>query len=275
MSSCLALSGLAARGASPASRILLLRQLRDRGFACVTVDEVETLQHLQLAIPEARKLSGFRFPPMEEGANILWTETQRQIFLALFRVAKTCLGALLEEAVPNSASNRLTNILEESAASPPFKFHPNEPFQSSQPFAWTFFNLFNYKNGLLNPHVDRSLITVIYSSSSPPQLLPLTSTETRSALWIQDRHGTWHDGDRAAAGDDQVLVMIGEEFQEAGLVMADDDLYPALHAVKVDPKGENLARPHFRPDPAQDTSIEPRISAALILRHDLEQLAHA
>jgi len=279
MSSFLSLSGLAARGstrtASSASR-LLLHQLGEHGFACVTVDEEETLQHLQLAIPEARKLSGFRFPPMEEGTNILWTERQRQIFLALFRVAKTCLGALLAEAIQNRASSHLKSVLKKSEASPPFTCHPNEPFHPNQPFAWTFFNLFNYRNGLLNPHVDRSLITVIYSSPPPPPPPPpQASPVPRSSLWIQDRLGTWRDGDRAAAGDNQVLVMIGEEFEEAGLVMAEEDgLYPALHAVKVDPQGENLARPHFRPDPAQVTSVKPRISAALILRHDLEQLAH-
>ena len=132
-------------------------------------------------------------------------------------------------------------------------------------FYRTFFNLFNYQNGLLNPHVDRSLVTVIYSS-----LPPANPCEPRSKLWVQDNNGRWHDGDQGAAGDDQVVVLLGEELQLAGL--ASDGLYPALHAVKVDPQGENLSRPHFRSDPAQIASIEPRLSAALILRHDLDSL---
>jgi len=152
-----------------------------------------------------------------------------------------------------------------------FSAHPHEPFQAGQPFAWTFFNLFNYQNGLLNPHVDRSLLTVIYSS--PPSSGTAT---TSSTLWIQDRHGAWHDGDRAAAKEDQVVVMVGEELAETGIA-ANLDLIPALHAVKVDPQGPNISRPHFRPDPAQQQATvggavgesNYRLSAALILRHDL------
>ena len=243
-----------------------MQRLREHGFACITVDEDDTLQNLRLAMSEARKLPGFRFPPMEESESIFYSEHQRQIFRALFRVATTCLGAILAETRQNSSSSsRLVELLKESESLPPFHYHPNEPFQSSQPFAWTFFNLFNYKNGLLNPHVDRSLVTVIYSSPPPPTL-----SEPHSRLWIQDRHGVWRDGDQEAAADDQIVVMIGEEFQDAGLAV--DGLYPALHAVKVSPRGENFSRPHFRADPGQSASIEPRISAALILRHDVENL---
>jgi len=268
---------LSSLGAGSA-RQLMLRQLRNQGFCCVTVDEHDTLRHLKLALPEAKKLTGFRFPPMEEGATISYSENQRQIFRALFRVATTCLGALLKESLPSSSVEALTKALQDSECSnPPFGRHrPHEPFQPGQPFAWTFFNLFNYQNGLLNPHVDRSLMTVIYSSPPPPA--NLCQLKKRSTLWIRDRHGIWRDGDRAAAGDDQVVVMVGEELQESGIVVsaataAGGDLVPALHAVKVDPNGGNLPRPHFCPDPAQehDATVDPRMSAALILRHDLQQ----
>ena len=261
------LSKLASASHVQPVRALLIQKLREHGFACVTVDENDTLQNLQLAISEARKLPGFRFPPMNENESILYSEHQRQIFRALFRVATKCLGAILAETRQSSrTTSRLVELLKESESLPPFHYHLHEPFQSSQPFAWTFFNLFNYKNGLLNAHVDRSLVTVIYSP--PPPSAP--SSKPRSTLWIQDRHGIWRDGDREAAADDQVVVLIGEEFQDVGLAV--DGLYPALHAVKVDPREGNLARPHFRADPAQSASIEPRISAALILRHDVEYL---
>ena len=73
------------------------------------------------------------------------------------------------------------------------------------------------------------------------------------------------------AADDQVVVMVGEELPETVGTMdaAAWGLQPALHAVKVDPQAANLSRPHFRPDPAQDWSMEARVSAALILRHEV------
>ena len=98
----------------------------------------------------------------------------------------------------------------------------NEPFSNpQQPFAQSFFNLFNYKYGSLNAHVDRSLVTVIYSLSAlPSSSISLSSsssvcnntetnndagvddistnnnnTTTRSKLWIQNKKGIWHDAD--------------------------------------------------------------------------------
>lgn len=251
--------------------LALLSQLRHRGFACLTVDERETAQNLRLALTEARRIQGFRFPPMEEGALISYSENQRRIFGALFHIATICLGALMSQTPPHFRSEHpLIETLEQTykyKQNRPFIHHSHEPFQPGQPFAGTFFNLFNYRHGMLNPHVDRSLLTVVYSSDAPA-LEPQQQQQQRSKLWIENRFGTWIDGDSACCNDDQVIIMIGEELQQVGVADA-LDLVPVLHAVKVDPKGPHVARPHYRPDPDQtNDSDQIRQSAALILRHD-------
>jgi hypothetical protein len=235
----------------------LISQLRSKGFGIVTVDDEAKLSGLRIALQQAEQLPGFRFPPIE--GDIVYDAQKRQAFQALFSVAKTCLGALLSAKKPATSSSpdaagNLQVALEQAKDLELFASNPHEPFQQGQPFSQSFFNLFNYNHGLLNPHVDRSLMTVIYSSQKR------TSDDSlHSALWIQDRYGQWRDGDEAAAKEDQVIVMTGEELS------LDLDFVPALHAVKVDPTGPNLSRPHFRPDP---DNMGSRLSAALILRHE-------
>jgi hypothetical protein len=255
------ISGLKARHGGCVQQ--LISQLHSKGFGIVTVDDESKLSGLRIALQQAEQLPGFRFPPIE--GDIVYDAQKREAFQALFSVAKTCLGALLSAKKPATSSspdaaNNLQVALEQGKDLELFASNPHEPFQQGQPFSQSFFNLFNYNHGLLNPHVDRSLMTIIYSSQRRR-----IGDSRHSTLWIQDRYGHWRDGDEAAAKEDQVIVMTGEELSLEGAAVDLDFLVPALHAVKVDPTGPNLSRPHFRPDPDNAGS---RLSAALILRHE-------
>ena len=254
------------------------RPLRQQGFVTVEIDEPAVLQGLQGAIHEARGLDSFRFPPIkhppDDGDEFMAYNVRRQeAFTSLFDIAIVCLKAVLlsnpetEEASSDlhyrmedlqRALQDLQRALQDLPQHYLFENDPNEPFANdSQPFAQSFFNLFNYNYGLLNPHVDRSLVTVIYSWSQT------MSSENKTALWIQDPNGTWHNADDMTTPS-QVVIMTGEQLLEVR--KRSPQYYAAPHAVKVNPEGEFLAQAHHRRDPAT-TPTDNRLSAALILRH--------
>jgi hypothetical protein len=251
-----------------ASIISLLTQLSFRGFACVTLDHEDLNYNLERALDEAANLQGFRFPPIDQ--EIIYTDRRRKAFQALFSTATICLKALCtylqryHDDFPASLLHTLDQIL-----SPDFQlfgehFDQNEPFTSGQNFSQTFFNLFNYNNGLLNAHVDRSLLTVIKVRSFKPDSLS-DSIPNKSALWVKDQVNVWRNADEEVSNH-QVVIMVGEDF-EALIKHLKLSLFAAEHAVRVDPTGDYLSHSHFRADPDTTTS-DNRLSAALILRHD-------
>lgn len=255
------------------SVISLLAQLHHRGFAVVNVDEDAKLSGLKVALSEAKKLQSFRFPePMSE--EIIYTEEKRLAFRTLFDLSLVSLRAILTEMKdknhqikPIAAASILRTAIRQAQEKLTLFSNPHEPFlpNGEQPFSQSFFNLFNYSNGLLNPHVDRSLVTVIYSNAIEP--VYTDENALRSRLWVQGRNGKWEDADVAASRDDQIIIMTGEDLGEIGATL---DLIPAPHAVKVDAAtGEHVAKSHFRPDPQQQQlTINNRLSAAFILRHE-------
>ena len=105
------------------------------------------------------------------------------------------------------------------------------------PFSQSFFNLFNYDAGALNEHRDRSLLTVIH-----PRVRKQLSNE-HSALWVADRSGKWTNADEEA-GENGVIIMIGEDAEHLDFVRS-NDLFPALHAVRVSPYGDYIPHSHF------------------------------
>jgi hypothetical protein len=262
----------------------LLTQLRDPGFAVVRVDEPSSRHGLQVAISEAQKLDTFRFPE-PKNHQILYDDPKRMVFRTLFDLALVSLRAVMYEAnqirphaVPIHLQLAMQQLQQQHQRGNFQLFtNPHEPFsKEDDPFAQSFFNLFHYGHGLLNSHVDRSLITVIYSRSPALSLAKTNdsvSISRRSRLWVQDCRGTWHDADAAACTSQKdpmhAIVMVGEDLCSTmlGNVL---DLFPAPHAVKVDAvHGEYIADSHHRPDPDQHTGISnSRLSAAMILRHD-------
>lgn len=251
-----------------ASIISLLTQLSCRGFACVTLDHEDLNYNLERALDEAANLQGFRFPPIDQ--DVIYTDRRRKAFQALFSTATICLKALCtylqryHDHFPTSLLHGLDHALSPNFQLFGEKFDQNEPFTLGQSFSQTFFNLFNYNNGLLNAHVDRSLLTVIKVRSFKLDSLS-DSIPHKSALWIKDQVNVWRNADEEVS-DHQVVIMIGEDF-EALIAHLKLPLFAAEHAVRVDPTGEYLSHSHFRADPETTTSNN-RLSAALILRHD-------
>jgi len=256
LSSSILLSALR-RGES--STIDALRSaLRHHGFACVRIDDDRHDEVLADAIEEAAALDGFRFPPIDD-SQPNYTPIRRAAFQSLFHIATDCFGALFQgETVPAA----IQSALSETRAGEQILFEDeNEPFSVGQPFSESFFNLFNYNCGLLNPHADRSLLTVIKVRAGQ------NLGAKQSALWVQDPKGGWCNAD-TAIGPDEVVVLVGEDTATLSASMS-MGLYAAEHAVRVDPVGEYVPHSHFRRDPATPREGN-RISAAFILRHEVK-----
>ena len=236
----------------------LLTALRSDGFACLHLDAPDLHAALETALGEAARLDGFRFPPID-ATRPNYTKVQKQAFEALFTIATNLLDALVMSVKRDSALHQA--LAEMRHAPQPLFQRDDEPFVAGQPFSQSFFNLFNYDSGLLNPHADRSLLTVIKVRGGRFE------SGQQSALWVCDAEGQWRDAD-AAVGDDEVIVLVGEDFASLPIA-AELGVYAAEHAVRVDPTGEYVSHSHFRPDPATPPEGN-RVSAAFILRHEEE-----
>ena len=262
MSDRLYLSALAVREESAVRR--LRDALRMQGFACVVVDQTPLADALEAALTDAAGLDGFRFPPIDDSTP-QYTPIRREAFQRLFEISTTCLDALLyNQRLPTWLQEALLQLRR----SPAVLFAPDnqghEPFQSGQPFQDSFFNLFNYDRGLLNAHVDRSLLTIIKVQQPPDD------GAAHSALWVRGPDDQWRDAD-AAVQADEVLVLVGEDCAELPCAQT-LGVHAAEHAVRVDPNGEYVSHSHFRPDPGSMPE-QNRRSAAFILRHEAPQRA--
>lgn len=233
----------------------LRTDLRNRGFVCVHVDHEALSASLQDALVDAAALDGFRFPPID-ASQPDYTPPRRAAFESLFQVATTCLDALFtDETVPKFLADALEDVRTNGVT---LFDSDHEPFTAGQPFSQSFFNLFNYNQGLLNPHADRSLLTVIRVQAG-------LNLGAQSALWVRGPDDSWHNAD-AAVGADEVIILVGEDC-EALPAAQRLGLYGAEHAVRVDPTGQYVSHSHFRPDPDTPPNRN-RISAAFILRHE-------
>lgn len=241
------------------SAVRVISSLRLKGFACIEIDAQDILSDLKAALDLAESMPQFRFPP-HDGTAAEYCRVRRQVFRRLFNIAIEVFSLLTREGdLPIDLRNALTQQCEQPAN----LFLPDglghEPFVGSLPFSQSFFNLFNYDAGALNEHRDRSLLTVIF-----PRIRKHQSTE-HSALWVANRSGKWTNADEEA-GENGIIIMIGEDAEHLHFV-EDNNLFPALHAVRVSPHGTYIPHSHFQRDPASAVE-ENRVSAAFILRHD-------
>lgn len=243
----------------PIAKTRFIEQLKQRGFACLALDNQALLSALEDGLEEARRLEGFRFPPNDESPTV-YNRVTRATFRALFEVSTGCFRALCaHETVPGVLQDALDALSQPGPVLFGEDAQPHEPFCDAHVFAQSFFNLFNYNHGLLNPHFDRSLLTVIKALGGKNQEQP------QSALWIRGSDGEWTNADQAVSPD-EVIIMIGEDCETLDFASR-LGLYAAKHAVRVDPAGQYIAHSHFRPDPNTPTQHNRR-SAAFILRHD-------
>ena len=240
------------------ARDALCEQLRTRGFARVCIDDAALHRALADAIDDARALDGFRFPPLDEAA--VYTPVRRSAFSALYTIAVVVFRALMDGMdCPPELRTVLSRIQPESEP----LFGPDglghQPFTETQAFSQSFFNLFNYDGGALNPHVDRSLMTVI-------RVQPGENVGAhQSALWVEGADGLWRNADQDV-GPQDVLILIGEDCERIPGIQQ-QGLKAAAHSVRVDPHGDYIAHSHFRADPDTPTTHN-RKSAAFILRHE-------
>ena len=246
-----------------ASRQSLIFELQQKGFARIRLDEPHLADALSAALDDAEALPGFRFPPIDESAPH-YTPVRRGAFYALYEAARACLAALV------AGEEQPTWLKDALEKEPAHLLQKQEELESrgglatedlldpSAAFADSFFNLFNYDNGALNPHADRSLVTAIF-------VRPASDPHHQSALWVENGHGQWTNAD-AQLQDKELMVMVGEDFEALGCAEK-LGLYGAQHAVRVDPEGEFIEHSHFRRDPAS-AKAQNRKSAAFILRQE-------
>ena len=239
----------------------LTAQLAQRGFATVTTDDPHIHRLLESGLDEAAEMSGFRFPPHDsETENAIYTPTKRAVFKTLFYISLACFESLSRGSViPPTLTTALDNVHQAHFSLFGTDGQDHEPFGNGQPFAQSFFNLFNYNQGLLNPHYDRSLMTIVKVRAGG------NLQDNQTSLWAKSNTGEWTNVDRTV-GPDEVVVMIGQESEALSFARA-SNLYAAEHAVRVEPKGEYIPHSHFQRDPQTPTQRN-RVSAAFILRHD-------
>jgi hypothetical protein len=241
------------------ARESFIKQLTERGFACLCLDDQELLSALEDGLEAAQALDVFRFPPNDDSPTI-YDRITRDTFRALFTVSTMCFKAL---CVDHKVSDYIAHALKALPVSTHSLFSgdtmAHEPFSGDHVFSQSFFNLFNYDHGLLNPHFDRSLVTVIKTLGGQNDDHPQT------ALWVKSSAGHWSNADRVVRHD-EVVIMIGQDCETLSF-MADLGLYAAEHAVRVNPAGEYIAHSHFRRDPSTPSKFN-RTSAAFILRHE-------
>ena len=235
------------------SRTELVRQLSQRGFALLSIQRLTHIQALDRSLEVASELAGFRFPPINVD-TVTYDDAHRDAFRALYAIATGCLGALAQsDDLPAPLIDQL------------FCTSPHEPLASDHPYAGTFFNLFNYDHGALNPHLDRGLVTIIH-------LRPAKNREGSSVLWVRGSDNTWCNADdcirqcmmNGEADVRYALILIGEDgaaFLKENL----PSLYPAEHSVRVQPSGPWIDHSHHRPDP-ETLPKDNRLSAAMILK---------
>ena len=261
----------------------LLAPLARRGYAVVHLRS-GTSEALRGAL-QAWSLRGrFRHPPvpeMDDDGNGNFNEEDD----ACFPEERACFNVLFSECREGiRLLDREWRELEGVSLGAPVEslpdgdvFLPNEPlpFQGlssrdtsrDMPFDQSFFNVFNYDHGTLNPHVDRGLITMVYgyntNKSSSASQLWLRDLETKK--WIEAEAACEAD-DADGHGSDCALLFAGEQLERltGGRVRAVE------HCVRVDPEGEFLNRSHFTRDPAAD-SIGNRLSAAMIFSFHEEE----
>lgn len=232
-----------------------------------------------ITVNDAAAMDGFRFPPIE--GPIAYSDARRLAFYALFDVDTSCFSDLLQSdsidknnASYNAYMEALQKVRDCNGLKGSFKLFSNahEPFEHGQPFSQTFFNLFNYDHGSLNSHVDRSLLTVIYSTTMPSQDANKHTIDNtnQSTLWIKDSKEVWRNADELVKPS-ETIIMVGEDLVEAenGIIASSLGVFAAEHAVRADPLGERIERSHFRRDPSCSVGVK-RLSAAMILRHELE-----
>lgn len=236
----------------------LRSQLQSHGYARIRIDDTQLNEALSEAINDAQQLNGFRFPPLDEAA--VYTPVRRRAFSGLYTIAVEVFRALVHGLeCPSSIREALSRIDPTTQVLFGADGHGHQPFSHGQPFSQSFFNLFNYDGGALNPHVDRSLLTVI--RVRPGQ----NEGKNQSTLWVEGTDGVWRNADQEVDIED-VLILIGEDC-EAIRSIQDLNLRAASHSVRVDPCGGYIPHSHFRPDPQTPTNHN-RKSAAFILRHE-------
>jgi hypothetical protein len=237
----------------PESIQIFRRALADIGFALVQIDVQQILQGIRLGLDEAAKLDSFRFPPLN--GETVYNDVRRNCFRSLFEVGVSAAQALITtEEIPTPLQMALANVNAKSL----FSSHPNEPFQSkSEPFGLSFFNVFNYKEGMLNLHKDRGLLTVIASARPDP---------TGVSLWVRSPTGSFNSMDDSITNKSIVAILLGEDAEQ---LSACQGLYAAEHAVRVNPLGDFVCHSHFRADPDTPIADNPvhRTSVAMILQN--------
>lgn len=236
------------------ARADLINQVQNLGFALIELDQPTRAQELNWGIQEAKRLDGFRFPPINV-EEIHYNEVHRVVFKALFFTGLECLSLITEQ-----------DELEKAQVDHLFSESEHEPFPLNHDYHPTFFNLFNYNHGALNTHKDRGLITIIHID--PPR----SEIELKSTLWIAGSDLKWRSGDAVILekmvqkpDSRYVLLLIGEEGEKAFKKHGLDHLYAADHSVRVKPDGEYIEYSHYQRDPASQSSSN-RLSAALILQ---------
>jgi len=191
---------------------------------------------------------------------ILLSKCHRHIqsYRCLIDVAKDCFKTLLLEHKESSNAEKKSR----ERADRILNLHKDLDYSQS-----SFMNLFNYNYGLLAPHRDRCLVTVVYTHTNPSvNTEPLVSDEVKN-LWClkpgetESEIKSWQSIDSLVVSPERqhsVCLHVGEELS----ALCEHRLPAALHCVQVDPTRVETPTSHKTPNASN------RLSAALILSSD-------
>lgn len=228
-------------------------------YAVISIDDPRAVSTLKRAVNEFDPEQTFRFPAADGESE--YSENHKECFEVLYEAALTCTQAIWKSSA--KLAEHFPHVSDAVAKweRGDFKlFGGNDkdsPFKTSkEPFAHSFFNIFNYDHGMLNEHKDRGLLTAIYiAPNSQPQ-------DAVSQLWVETSAGNWVAMDPLVKGA-ELVVFVGEELEEMGSTVG-MEFVAVEHSVRVSPGGQYVEYSHSRRDPdAQSTGN--RKSAALVL----------
>jgi len=235
----------------------LFGSVQKNGFALVRIPPSSAKQ-LDSSLQMFRMNETFRFPPPEGNPFTAWPDMHRESYRCLIDVAKDCFKTLLLEHKESSNAEKKSR----ERADRILNLHKDLDYSQS-----SFMNLFNYNYGLLAPHRDRCLVTVVYTHTNPSvNTEPLVSDEVKN-LWClkpgetESEIKSWQSIDSLVVSPERqhsVCLHVGEELS----ALCEHRLPAALHCVQVDPTRVETPTSHKTPNASN------RLSAALILSSD-------
>ena len=148
--------------------MVILQALRTRGFAVRTIAP-SAKAVLAPALRSWQAQGQFRFPPVIENPPGVseWPRLYKRSFVEHMAIATQAFADILDELEHERSEGLPARLQALRAALVPRGDHVASRQRRAVPrhdaLSTSFINFFNYQHGLLAPHRDRCLITIVYT----------------------------------------------------------------------------------------------------------------